>query len=160
MTFLVTSGGQMRMGPQPLPSAAPMRAVQASDSAGNLLIPSMGEKEEVTGSKHGLMERVRSTTTSQLKDSESLLKSVLPSLGRTPSCSPRETPKLSSRVSPCHPLPMEMEQSQSHHPVSQRECKPKSGRFHNRLAQDHTASFCPNHRTNRTPSTKVQPLQS
>lgn len=47
----------MKMGPQPLPSAAPMLAVQPSESAGNLLMPSMGEKEEVIGSKHGLMER-------------------------------------------------------------------------------------------------------
>lgn len=46
------------MGPQPLPSAAPIQtAHQASESAGNLVIPSIGEKEEVTGSKHSLLGR-------------------------------------------------------------------------------------------------------
>lgn len=46
------------MGPQPLLFAAPIQAVhQASESAGNLLIPSIGGKEEVRGSKYSLPER-------------------------------------------------------------------------------------------------------
>lgn len=43
------------MGPQSLLSAVPIQAVcWASDPAGNLLIPSIGEKEEITGSEHSL----------------------------------------------------------------------------------------------------------
>lgn len=46
------------MGPQPLLSAAPIQAMhRASESAGNLLIPSIGGKEEVRGSKYSLPER-------------------------------------------------------------------------------------------------------